>query len=145
MCGYSGGFLSLGLVLMTTVCQWPCLASMDTAAPTAVKSPEYRKSFLQALSVSGELQLNQLPPKVVMGDTVRVKISQDEYESGIAACRCNLYGRLTLHKGDSPLTTQALKQKLCNLWPYLRNWNLTPLGKGFYEFNFSSIDDMHRV
>ncbi|AES62086.1 DUF4283 domain protein [Medicago truncatula] len=75
------------------------------------------KSFAQALSgaVSCDSFLSKLPPKVIMGDSVRVKISQAVYESGLAACQCNLHGRLTLHKGDSPLTTQALKVKLNNL------------------------------
>jgi len=82
---------------------------------------------------------------VVMGASARIKISQAAYESGLAACRFNLHGRLTLHKGDSPLTTQALKLKLNNFWPQLSNWNLIPLGKGFFELNFSSIEDMKQV
>lgn len=130
---------------MSTICPWPCLASMDPTVTMAAKPPESGKSFVQALSTSCEIQLSQLHPKAVMGDSVRVKISQDEHESGIADCRCNLHGRLTLHKSDSPLITQALKQKLCNLWPNLCNWNLTPLGKGFCEFNFSSIEEMRMI
>jgi hypothetical protein len=118
---------------------------VDTTVNTAEKPPESGKSFAQALSNSGEIQLSQMPTKVVMGNSVRVKISQAEYEFGILDCRCNLHGRLTLNKGDSPLTTQALKQKLNNLWPNLHNWNLTPLGKGFFEFNFSSIEDMRKI
>jgi hypothetical protein len=74
-----------------------------------------------------------------MGASVRVKISQAAYESGLTSCQCNLHGRLTLHKGDNPLTTQALKAKLSNLWPQLQNWSLIPLGKGFFELNFSSL------
>lgn len=113
--------------------------------------PEVGKSFVQALSgassgadFDGNFLAN-LPPKVIMGDSVRVKISQAAYEAGLSACQSNLHGRLTLHKGDSPLTTQALKAKLSNLWPQLRNWSLIPLGKGFFEFNFNSIEDMKHV
>lgn len=51
----------------------------------------------------------------------------------------------TLQKGDVPVTTQALKARLSKQWPQLQNWNLTPLGKGFYELNFSSIEDMQRI
>jgi len=50
-----------------------------------------------------------------------------------------------MHKGDPPLTTQALKVKLGNLWPNLNNWNLIPLGKGFFEFNFSTIEEMRQI
>ncbi|AES91219.1 DUF4283 domain protein [Medicago truncatula] len=130
---------------MSPICPWPCLASMDTTVATVAKPHDSGKSFSQALSTSCDLHLNQLPPRVVMGNSVRVKISQAQYESGIVDCKRNLHGRITLHKGDKPLTTLALKQKLSNLWPNLQNWNLTPLGKGFFEFNFSSIDDMRTI
>ena len=43
------------------------------------------------------------------------------------------------------MTTLALQQKLSMLWPSLRNWNITPLGKGFFEFHFSSFEDMQRT
>ena len=80
-----------------------------------------------------------------MGDLVCVKISQAAYESGLVACRFNLHGRLTLQKGDTPLTTLALKSKLNNIWPQLKNWNLIPLGRGFFEFNFNSLEDMRKI
>lgn len=97
-------------------------------------SPESGKSFVQALSSSDEPQLTKFPPKIVMGTTVRVKVSQSEYELGVVECQFNLHGRATLHKGDQPLTTLTLQQKLSMLWPSLRNWYITPLGKGFFEF-----------
>jgi len=103
------------------------------------------KSFAQALSDSGDIPLTQLPPKVVMGDTVRVKITQDELESGISDCRMNLHGRITLATGDTPLITQALKNKLCSLWPTLKEWNVLPLGRGFFEFHFGSVEDMRKI
>jgi len=103
------------------------------------KPPVSGKSFAQILSgeVSGDSFLAQPPQKVVMGSLVRVKISRAAYESSVAACETHLHGRLTLHKGDAPLTTQALKAKLSNQWPQLQNWSLIPLGKGFFEFNFN--------
>jgi len=123
------------------------MASLDTPVHTKTILPESGKSFAHILSgaSSGENFLANLPPKVVMGDSVCIKISQAAYESGLAACKCHLHGRLTLHKGDSPITTQALKTKLNNLWPQVSNWNLIQLGKGFFEFNFSSIEDMKSV
>lgn len=57
------------------VCPWPFMASLDSTVGTAAKSPETGKSFAQALSGSCKFQLDQLPPKAVMGDSVRVKIS----------------------------------------------------------------------
>ena len=88
------------------------MAALDTTVTKAAKLPEYGKSFVQALSGTSSYDdfLTNPPPKVVLVDSVRIKISQAAYESGLAACRFNFHGRLTLHKGDAPLTTLALNQ-----------------------------------
>jgi len=124
------------------VCPWPFMAALEDYTP---KPPENGKSFAQSLSGSCDIHLTQLPPKVIMGDTVRIKITQKEYEYGIADCRTNLHGRVTLNKGDTPLTTQALKLILSSFWPNLLNWTVIPLGKGFFEFKFGSIEDMRKI
>ena len=110
-----------------------------------LKLPDVGKSFAQALSDSNDPQLTQLPPKIMMGKSVRVKITQTEYEAGLTDCSSNLHGRLMLHKGDSPLTTLALKTKLNNMWSHIHNWDITPLGRGFFEFHFSSVEEMRMV
>jgi len=123
-------------------CPWPFLASL--ADPTH-KTPDPSKSFAQAVSDTWEISLSQLPPKVVMGDTVRVKITQEELESSIADCWLNLHGRIILNKGDMPWTTQALQIKLNSLWPSLKEWSVLPLGRGFFEFIFGSVEDMQKI
>jgi len=132
-------------------CPWPFLVKLDSTldkpADLTVKPPVAAKSFAQALSdeVFGESVLVNFLSKVVMGKFVRVKISRAAYEAGLPACQTHLHGWLTLHKGDASLTTQALKVKLSNQWPHLQNWSLIPLGKGFFEFNFSSIGEMQKI
>jgi len=74
-----------------------------------------------------------------------VKISWEEYESGLAAFRSNLHGRLTLHKGDSPLTTKYLKLKLNDFWPSLKNWSVIPLENRFFVFKFQSVEDTCKI
>jgi hypothetical protein len=39
----------------------------------------------------------------------------------------------------------ALKEKLKPIWKDLAPWGVTSIGKGFYEFVFSSIEDARRV
>jgi len=73
------------------------------------------------LSSPTDYQLSQLPPKIVMGKSVRVKITQAEYEAELVDCCSNIHGRLLLRKDDSPLTTLALKMKLSKLWPNIQN------------------------
>jgi len=102
--------------------------------------------FAQALSDMCDIQLSKLPPKVIVGDSMSVKISQDDpYESGLEDCKCNLHGRLTLYKGDSPLTTKALKIRLNELWSSLKNQTVIPLGNGYYEFKFNIVEDMRKI
>jgi len=31
------------------------------------------------------------------------------------------------------------------MWPDIHNWEITPLGKGFFEFHFNTIEDMQQV
>jgi len=31
------------------------------------------------------------------------------------------------------------------MWPMIQNWELTPLGRGFFEFHFNTVEDMRRV
>lgn len=126
------------------VCPWPFMASLDSGV-ASVKPPESGKSFVQALSGPTDYQITQLPQKFVMGKSVRVRITQAEYDAGIVDCCSNIHGRITLRKGDSPLPTLALKLKLSKLWPSIPNWELIPLGKGFFEFHFNTVDDMRRV
>jgi len=118
------------------------MASLDTANQNL---RELEKSFAQAVSDSCDSPLHQLPPKVIMGDTVRVCITQNELESSIADCRMSLHGRITLDKGDTPWPTQALQINLSNSWSSLKDWSVLPLGRGFFEFKFGSAEDMWKV
>lgn len=126
--------------MSTPICTWSFLSSLVTALPENLG-----KSFAQAVTASDEAQPNRLPPRIRMGDKVYIKISQKVYEAEIADCQLHLHGRVTLQKGDPSLTTRGLKQKLVEIWPQLRNWFVTPLGRGFFEFKFQSMEDMKKV
>lgn len=86
-----------------------------------------------------------LPSPVVRGETLCIPISDDTYEKGIEVCKRNLRGRLILNKGDKPYSSREVQTKLQQLWKNIGPWKLTPLGKGYFEFYFSSNDDMRSV
>ncbi|PNX89051.1 hypothetical protein L195_g045168, partial [Trifolium pratense] len=48
-------------------------------------------------------------------------------------------------KGATLFIVVALKNKLSPLWNDLAKWGVISLGKGFYEFSFSSLEDVRRV
>jgi hypothetical protein len=100
------------------------------------------RSFAQVLHDSCEIQISQLLRAMIKGDSLYIKIMQEEYELGLTECKKNLHGRLLLNKGDKPMTARDLKSKLPALWKTGNQWRMVPLGRGFYEFQFTSDEDM---
>jgi hypothetical protein len=70
---------------------------------------------------------------------------EDEYLAGLSTCKLNLHGRIIWPKGSTPLKVGDVKAKLSPLWKTLGKWGLTSLGKGFYKFSFSSLEDVQSV
>lgn len=48
-------------------------------------------------------------------------------------------------KGATPWKISSLKAKLSPLWKSIGKWGVTSIGKGYYEFSFSSLEDVQRV
>ncbi|MCI37996.1 F-box family protein, partial [Trifolium medium] len=86
-----------------------------------------------------------LPKSCVKGEDVAIPIPEDEYLAGIDACKHNLHGRIILPKGATPLTVESLRAKLATLWKSIGRWGIMSLGKGFFEFTFTSLEDLRRV
>jgi hypothetical protein len=97
---------------------------------------------MQVLSDSCDIQISQLPAPAIKGDALSIKITQSEYERGVSDCKKNLHGRLVLNKGDKPMTARDLSSKLTLLWKTTGQWRMISLGRGFYEFQFASFEDM---
>jgi hypothetical protein len=117
------------------------------AAPTiSNKEPVQKvKTFAQALTNLCDIPSSQLQQPVVKGDRLAIEIPDEAYNAGLDACKHNLHGRIIWPKGTTPLTVVALKQKLSMIWKDLSKWGVISLGKGFYEFTFSSLEDVKRV
>lgn len=90
-------------------------------APLEQKVRRVGRTFAQMASLACDIQLNNLPPKVEKGESIGVLISQDEHEAGLEECKCNLHGRLSLNKGDAPITTKILGEKLLTAWKGMKN------------------------
>jgi hypothetical protein len=89
--------------------------------------------------------LSQFQQPVVKGDRLAIEIPESAYEAGLEACKHNLHGRIIWPKGSTPLSVVALKAKLALLWKDLSRWGVISLGKGYFEFTFSSLEDVRRV
>jgi len=76
---------------------------------------------------------------------VVIWVEEEDCLASLKDCKTYLHGRTILSKGDKPLTHLALTKKLQLVWNVIGRWKAIPLGKGFYEFEFSSLEDMRCV
>lgn len=135
------------------VCPWPCLVdytpkSVSTrsfAQATAASQSKVSKTFAQALSNSCNIPVSQLPKPCLKGEQISIKISENHYSTGVLDCQNVLYGRFTLPKGSTPVRELDLKARIFKFWKTNAPWSMASLGKGYYEFEFSSLDDLSAV
>jgi len=53
--------------------------------------------------------------------------------------------RRARNKGDKPFSARELSDKIRKVWKTTAGWKMVPLGKGFYDFHFESMDDLKKV
>jgi len=78
-------------------------------------------------------------------EQISIKISEDHYSTGVLDCQNVLYGRFTLPKGSTPVRELDLKARIFKFWKTHAPWSMASLGKGYFEFEFSSLDDLSTV
>ncbi|XP_019451901.1 PREDICTED: uncharacterized protein LOC109354000 [Lupinus angustifolius] len=110
-----------------------------------VTSSPPKKSFVPALRNTCDFSTSQLPQPCIKGDSIAIKIPEAYYQEGIKRCKTHLHGRLIMSKGDTPLKFTNLISKLVTLWNMIGKWSMVSLGKGFYEFSFTSLEDMSMI
>ncbi|XP_019433032.1 PREDICTED: uncharacterized protein LOC109339940, partial [Lupinus angustifolius] len=121
---------------------------LPVSSPISPSSPSLspsKKSFAQILRNSYDVGASQLPKPCIEGDSIAIKIPEEDYQAGLQRCKFHLHGRIIMSKGDTPLKLTEMKDKLSTMWSMIRKWSLVSLGKGYYEFAFSSIEDMRSV
>ena len=115
----------------------PTTAAASTSATVAqLTAPP--KSFAAAVGGSRSPPTEEPPYPVpcIKGDSLSIRICQDEYVKGLEDCQYALRGRLTLSKGDKPYTARDLASKLGKIWKIVHQWKMVSLGRGFYDFLF---------
>jgi hypothetical protein len=117
----------------------------DQTVPSPKPNPKQHKTFAQASNNVCDIPLSQLPKPCLKGDRLAINIPEEEYEARMNTCKHNLHGRVIRVKGATPLTVVALKSKLATLWKSIGRFDITSIGKGFFEFTFSSLEDVRRV
>jgi hypothetical protein len=137
---------------MAYTCQWPCVSDavpslsnmVQSAAPVHTTSAA-AKSFAAALVGASASDDRPYPSPCIKGDTLSIKITQEEYRKGIEDCKYALRARLTLNKGEKPYLARDLSSKISKLWKTTASWKMVPLGKGYYDFLFDSAEDYRKI
>jgi len=132
------------------VCPWPCLVeytpkfvlTRSFAQVTTASQSKVSKTFAQALSNSCNIPASQLPKPCLKGEQISIKIFEDHYSTGVLDCQNVLYGRFTLPKGSTLVRELDLKARIFKFWKTHAPWSMASLGKGYFEFEFSSLDDL---
>jgi len=122
--------------------------STDVAAEVAVPKVmgTDAKSDSQVLSKTCVIVPHcQFPRSSLKGDDMAIKIPENKYKFNLESYKNHIHGRLILSKGDPPPKLQDLRDKMNILWKPLCKWGLVSLGRGFYEFVFSFMEDVQRV
>lgn len=121
--------------------------SGGTSASAAAPSAPPKQSFASLLTKQPSLNfhLTSLPTPFVDNGLVSIQISEDAYLRGLDRCRSNLVGRLTGPSNCVAPKAHELAHRLRSLWPSLSHWSIAPLGKGFFMFQFQTLEDMQRV
>lgn len=130
---------------MASICPWKFLDPLSSSSSPALAPAVQHRSFAQALKNSFDIPLSLLPRPCIVGDSISIKISEDEYRQGLESYKNNLHGRLLLSKGNVPIKINELRENLMMLWQPIGPWRMVPLGRGFYEFSFSSPEDLRCV
>jgi hypothetical protein len=125
---------------MVGICSWPCMTG-GTDPPSQVVSHD--RSFAQVMQNSCDILVSQLPVPSIKGDDLCIKITHYKYKKSLDGCKRNLHGWLMLNGGDKPVTTRDLKAKLTAIQKPTCLRHMVSLGGGFYEFQFTSYEDMH--
>jgi len=97
------------------VCPWACMAS-TSPNPTKFATSVSTRSFAQALLNKVDVPLSHLPKPCLIGSSLSIKISENVYQSGVANCDNYLHGRLVLSRGDKPLPSKELREKISRIW-----------------------------
>ncbi|XP_068503997.1 uncharacterized protein [Phaseolus vulgaris] len=111
----------------------------------AIVTQGHRKTYAQALGNTCDIPLFQLPTPCIKGDMVVIRVDEEDYLAGLEDCKTHLHGRIMLSEGDKPLTHLALTKKLQLMLKAIGPWKAISFGKGFYEFEFSPLEDMRWV
>jgi len=73
---------------------------------------------------------------------IAIRINEANYLAGFEDCKTHLHAGVILFKMNKPLTHLNLTKKLQPMWKAFGLWKVIPLGKGFYEFEFASLEGM---
>jgi len=118
---------------------WNSHASTSVTTEQLITAPP--KSFDAVVGGFRSSPVEEAPYPVpcIKGDSLSIRIGQDDYVKGLAKCQFALQGRLTLSKGDKPYTARDLASKLGKVW------KMVPLGRGCYNFLFEHPDDLSHI
>lgn len=107
------------------VCPWACVA-FCSLKPSMIPRAVSTHSFVQALVDKVGVDESHLPKPCLKGNSLSIKISEYIYQSGLDNCNKYIHRKLVLSRGDKPLSSKDLRDKLLCLWKSIDQWKMVP-------------------
>lgn len=85
------------------------------------------------------------PPPERKGSHMTISISDQLHNARMKRFETTLIGRVILKPGDKPWRVENLKTRTQKMWNPRGDWKISNLGKGYYTFKFTSIEDRDRI
>lgn len=77
------------------------------------------------------------------GEYLSIKVDENLVQNSISILQNSLIGKFTLAQGDAPYSLETLKHTLGQVW--CADWQLIPLGRGYYNIQLSLMEDRNRI
>ena len=72
---------------------------------------------------------------------IGINIDEEIYQKSLLSCKLCLLGRLSTFKGNSTPKPNILHASISPFFNPAVEWEISPLGKGFFNLTFSSLED----
>ncbi|KAM7496923.1 hypothetical protein LguiA_021337 [Lonicera macranthoides] len=124
---------------------------IPTPISTTVTVENKSKSYVKALGAADlnlpplEVDVSKLSIPSLKGNEVVVTLNEEIYQQSLQECRSNLIGRLLLSRVSDPVSAEEVCRQVTKLWNPGAGWRIVPLGRGFFDMHFATIEEMQRI
>lgn len=122
-----------------TIADLPSQALPEVAEPQKISFKHALLSVCHEHNDSTNMQTQR------KGEYLSIKVDENLAQHNISELQNTLIGKLSLAQGDTLYSLESLKSTLGQIWGVTDDWNLVPLGRGYYNIQLSVVEVRNKV